>query len=99
MTEEELDGLRMLLDAASKAPWKPHPRDVTAAARIEAGEDPYVVAAGYPKDDFLQWFIEGPQEPWGRGEFVSVDAALICALRNHAEELLRCAAATRKATS
>lgn len=33
----------------------------------------------WPEDEFLQWEVEGPRVPWGRGEFYQADARLIAA--------------------
>jgi hypothetical protein len=33
----------------------------------------------WPEDEFLQWEVDGPRVPWGRGEFFQADARLIAA--------------------
>lgn len=33
----------------------------------------------WPEDEFLQWEVEGPRVPWGRGDFHQKDAQLMAA--------------------
>ena len=46
----------------------------------------YVEGQEWPEYEFLQWEVEGPRVPNGRGEFFQADARLIAA----APELLGC---------
>ncbi len=51
----------------TKGPWRARCRDVS----YKGGE--------WPKSQFLQWEVEGPEVPDGRGEFYQADARLIAA--------------------
>ena len=48
-------------------PWKATCRDM-----IYKGGD-------WSEDEFLQWEVEGPRAPFGRGDFFQADAQLIAA--------------------
>jgi len=37
------------------------------------------VSGPWPEDEFLQWEVEGPSVPWGRGDFHQADAYLVAA--------------------
>lgn len=82
--EAELDRLRAEVAAAREAdaravnlddlaghtpgPWKAFCRDTG-----------YVEGEPWSEDRFLQWDIEGPEEPDGRGQFFEKDARLVAA--------------------
>ena len=48
-------------------PWKATCRDMT----YKGGD--------WSEDEFLQWEVEGPRAPFGRGDFFQADARLIAA--------------------
>ncbi|KPF66092.1 hypothetical protein IP84_16900 [beta proteobacterium AAP99] len=49
-------------------PWRAYCRDIG-----------YVEGTEWSEDEFLQWEVEGPEEPIGRGSFFQGDARLIAA--------------------
>jgi hypothetical protein len=49
-------------------PWRAYCRDIT-----------YRDGAWWPEEEFLQWEVEGPPEPYGRGSYHQADAHLIAA--------------------
>lgn len=55
------------MDKHTPGPWKAYCRSVS----YKGGE--------WPKDDFLQWEVEGPEVPSGHGEFFQADAYLVAA--------------------
>ena len=65
----------MSTEKHTPGPWRAVCRDVG-----------YVKGQDWPEDEFLQWEVEGPKVPSGRGEFFQADAMLIAA----APELLQC---------
>jgi len=58
-------------------PWKARCRNVS------------YTGGDWPEDEFLQWEVEGPRTPWGRGEFYQKDAQLIAESPNLLEACKR----------
>lgn len=54
--------------AHTPGPWKAVCRNTT-----------YVEGEHWPEDEFLQWEVDGPRAPMGRGDFFQADARLIAA--------------------
>ena len=68
--------LRELIAEVSAEPWKPYCRNIN----YQGG--------AWPESEFLQWEVDGPVEPSGRGSFYQADAELIAATRNALPALL-----------
>ena len=57
--------LKQLAEAATPGPWRAYCRDNSST---------------FDRSRFLQWELEGPEVPSGRGEFFGEDACYIAAL-------------------
>lgn len=93
-----LTRLKSLLAAATPGPWKIWPRDCKFypdnaewLPRLPEDFDLSLADSG----DFLGAQVHGPAEP-GRSAFTVPDAALIAALRNHADALIAVAEAAEE---
>lgn len=80
---------KAMMEGATPAPWSIDPRHISACELIERGVDPFILAAQWPKEEWLQWELNGPDANVGRGDYIGADCAFIAASRNIAPELIR----------